>query len=94
MNGTKGSGAASVAYTAKGTTLDIVSEDSLVDIASKINNASYPTGNEVLASIVDNQLILTAKYSGSQFTNQAHKHDWCNCTSDKQALFFVGNQRH
>ncbi len=71
VNGTKGSGAASVTYTAKGTSLDIVPEDSLVDIASKINNASYPTGNEVLASIVDNQLILTAKYSGSQHTIKA-----------------------
>ncbi len=61
----KGSGAASVEYHAQGASIDIAATDTLVEIASKINNASYAAGNEVLANIIDNQLILTAKNSGA-----------------------------
>lgn len=61
----KDNGAASVSYNAQGAAIDIAESDSLVEIASKINNAKYATGNEVTASIIDKQLILTAKNSGS-----------------------------
>jgi flagellar hook-associated protein 2 len=62
--GQKGSGAANLDYQAKGANLDILATDTLVEIASKVNNATYAAGNEVQASIIDNQLILTNKYSG------------------------------
>ncbi len=62
--GIKGSGAAQVDYTAQGVEIDIETSHTLVDIASKINNVDYPEGNEVVATIVDNQLILSAKNSG------------------------------
>ncbi len=61
----KDSGAASINYTAKGVSLEIAETDSLVNIATKINSASYGAGNEINATIIDNQLILTNKYSGS-----------------------------
>jgi flagellar hook-associated protein 2 len=61
----KSSGAASVQYRAKGVELTLKSSDSLVELASKINNATYAAGNEVQASIVDNQMILSTKYSGT-----------------------------
>lgn len=60
----KDDGAASVSYRAKGVEMKLEEDDSLVELASKINNATYAAGNEVQASIIDNQLILTAKYSG------------------------------
>ncbi len=62
--GTRGFGAAKIAYTAKGASIEIEASNTLVDIASKINNAKYAEGNEVIATIVDNQLILSGKYSG------------------------------
>ncbi|MAT41523.1 MAG: hypothetical protein CL609_04210 [Anaerolineaceae bacterium] len=62
--GTRGYGAAEIDFTAKGTTIEIETSNSLVDIASKINAAKYTEGNEVIATIVDNQLILSGKYSG------------------------------
>lgn len=60
----KSDGAASVQYRAKGVELTLKSTDSMVELASKINNATYAAGNEVQASIIDNQLILSTKYSG------------------------------
>lgn len=63
--GQRGSGAASVDYRAKGVSLEINATDTLVEVASKINNATYASGNEVQASIIDNQLILTGKFSGT-----------------------------
>ncbi len=62
--GTRGAGAAAINFTAQGASIDIKASDSLVDIASKINAAKYSEGNEVIATIVDNQLILSGKYSG------------------------------
>jgi flagellar hook-associated protein 2 len=62
--GTKGSGAAVVSYKAKGTTLAIEADDSLIEIASKINNATYASGSEINASVVNGSLILSSKLSG------------------------------
>jgi flagellar capping protein FliD len=51
-------------YSAKGTTIDIAAGDSLVEVASKINAASFADGNMVYASIVDNQLVLSNARQG------------------------------
>jgi flagellar hook-associated protein 2 len=67
----KDNGAAKITYAAKGASLDIAATDSLVNIATKINSANYGQGNEVSASIIDNQLILTNKYSGSAHSIKA-----------------------
>jgi len=60
----KATGAAQIAYTAKGTTVNVTSEMSLVDIKSAINTGTYGSGNEVIASIVDNYLVLTNQSTG------------------------------
>jgi flagellar hook-associated protein 2 len=60
----RGFGAAEISFIAKGAVIDIEASNSLVDIASKVNAAKYTEGNEVIATIVDNQLILSGKYSG------------------------------
>jgi flagellar hook-associated protein 2 len=51
-----------------GVSLAVLSSDSLANIASKINNASYETGKEVVANVVDAQLILTSKSTGTGYT--------------------------
>lgn len=61
----KGAGAAHVAYTAQGASLTIAAADSLNDIASAINNATYAEGNAVVATVVDRQLVLAAKDTGA-----------------------------
>jgi flagellar hook-associated protein 2 len=68
VSGTKASGAASISYTAQGASIAITAADSLNDITSKINNASYAVGQGVKATIVDKQLILSAQESGSAHT--------------------------
>jgi flagellar hook-associated protein 2 len=57
--------AAKVSYTAKGASISVEATDSLNDIAEKINDASYGAGNEVVASVVDRQLILKTKNTGA-----------------------------
>jgi flagellar hook-associated protein 2 len=59
-----GNGAATVAYSAAGASIQVTSGQSLTDIASSINKAKYASGNEVTASILDNQLVLTETNSG------------------------------
>jgi len=60
------SGAASVQYTAQGATLSVSADQSLNDVASAINGATYADGNGVTATVVDNQLILAAAQTGTQ----------------------------
>ncbi|MCS7220022.1 MAG: flagellar filament capping protein FliD [Anaerolineae bacterium] len=64
--GLRGSGAASVRYDAKGVEISVTSSSTLADIASAINNGTYAIGNEVVATIVDRQLILTAANTGTR----------------------------
>ncbi len=64
--GLRGSGAASVRYDAKGVEIAVTSSSTLADIASAINNGTYAVGNEVVATIVDRQLILTAANTGTR----------------------------
>ena len=62
---TKATGATSVSYAAKGAEITVTSEMSLVDIADAINNATYGAGNEVTATIINKQLIISADNTGS-----------------------------
>lgn len=57
---------ASVDYTAQGASLTVNSSDTLLDIRDAINNATFASGNQVVASVVDNKLVLTAKTTGTQ----------------------------
>ncbi len=67
----KGSGAAQVDYTAKGVSLSINQDESLSAIAQQINNGTYVAGNEVQASVINRQLVLTAKNSGTAHAIEA-----------------------
>lgn len=64
-------GASKVEYTAKGATINVDANDTLVDLAYQINHAKYADGNEVTAAIVNNQLILTNNRSGEGHLIQA-----------------------
>ncbi|MEN6523289.1 MAG: flagellar filament capping protein FliD, partial [Anaerolineaceae bacterium] len=65
-------GTAQIAFEAKGTKISVSTDDSLLDVAYAINNATYETGDEVVANIVDNQLILSRKTTGSGHVLIAH----------------------
>lgn len=58
-------GATSVNYEAKGAEIDVTSDMSLVDIADAINAGDYGSGNEVTATIINKQLVLSADNTGS-----------------------------
>ena len=61
----KDAGAAQVSYTAGRVSIDVTTSDSLVDIAGYINHATFPEGREVVATIIDSQLILSGKNTGA-----------------------------
>ncbi|MCD6289020.1 MAG: flagellar filament capping protein FliD [Anaerolineae bacterium] len=63
--GQRDNGAASVHYDAQGVTITVDTDDTLADIAGAINSGSYAEGNEVVATIVDRQLVLTAAHTGT-----------------------------
>jgi flagellar capping protein FliD len=65
------SGVAKVAYTAQGSSIQVEATDSLNDIATAINDASFASGNGVTASVVDRQLVLSAADSGIAHTIRA-----------------------
>jgi flagellar hook-associated protein 2 len=67
----KASGATQISYAAKGASIDVTSSMSLVDIKAEINTASFGEGNEVVASIVDNYLVLTNGSTGLKHVMQA-----------------------
>lgn len=52
-------------YTAKGTSIDISATDTQRSIVSLINSATQPEGRDFKASIVANQLVLTASQTGA-----------------------------
>jgi len=62
--GLRGAGAANVTYGAAGALVTVTSDDTLSDIASAINGASYPSGAGVSASVVNNRLVVTSKSTG------------------------------
>ncbi|MEA4910325.1 MAG: flagellar filament capping protein FliD [Chloroflexi bacterium] len=57
--------AAKVSYTAQGASITVNATDTLQDVANLINEGVYGEGNEVSASIVDNHLVITSKYTGA-----------------------------
>lgn len=61
----KGAGAAQSTYTAQGATIDVTASTTLNDIAAAINSATYAEGNGVTATVVDKQLVLAAKDTGT-----------------------------
>ena len=67
----KGNGAAQVKYSAEGTSITIDATKSLNDIAKLINSATYVAGNEIQAAVIDRQLVLTAKNSGTAHAIEA-----------------------
>lgn len=64
--GMRGAGAASVYYEAQGAEITVNTDDTLADIASAINNSTFAEGNEVIATIVDRRLVLTAANMGTR----------------------------
>ena len=60
-----GSSTANVDYTAQGASITVAATDSLNDILTGINSATYADGNEVQATIVDRRLVLTAQRTGA-----------------------------
>jgi flagellar hook-associated protein 2 len=71
VTASKSSGATSLVYQAKGSAIDINTSMSLNDIASAINKGSYADGNEVVATVVNKQLMLSSKYTGAAHKIQA-----------------------
>jgi flagellar hook-associated protein 2 len=67
----QGHGAAQVKYSAQGVSISVETSDSLNTIASKINSTSFVPGNEVVATVIDQQLVLTAKNSGTAHAIEA-----------------------
>lgn len=67
----KDNGAAQTSYTAQGTRITVEAGHSLNALAGLINSAAYPAGNEVTAAVVNRQLILSARNSGSAYRIQA-----------------------
>jgi len=53
-----------ISYQAQGASLTIEATDSLQSIRDKINSATYADGNGLVATIINNQLILTASRVG------------------------------
>ena len=63
--------AAELDYTAKGASIEISEDDSLIDIASLINAAEYADGDGVIATVIDNQLMLKAENTGEDYLVRA-----------------------
>lgn len=68
--GLRGAGAANITYNAAGALITVTSDDTLEDIASAINGATYPASAGVSASIVNNRLVVTSRSTGLAHTMQ------------------------
>ena len=64
FNATGSAGTTEVQYIAKGTSISIDPSSTLKTILTTINSATQPEGHDFKASIVGNQLVLTAAQSG------------------------------
>lgn len=58
-------GAATIDYTAQGATITLDTEDTLNDVRDLINEATFATGNEVTASVVNRTLVLAGSRTGN-----------------------------
>jgi flagellar capping protein FliD len=65
------SGATSINYQAKGAEVVVSSSMSLNDIAFAINSSNFASGNEVIATVVNKQMVLSSKYTGESHEIQA-----------------------
>lgn len=65
-------GSAVVSYTSQGARIIVTESDSLLDIVSKINAASYAENDGVVASIIDKQLVLSAASTGAAYALSAN----------------------
>jgi flagellar capping protein FliD len=63
--------AAQVQYDARFAAVDVEAGDTLVDVANRINKATFPANRKVVATVVDGQLLLTADPPGTQNTLSA-----------------------
>jgi flagellar capping protein FliD len=61
----KDSGAAVVNYQSKGVLINVKQSHTLVDIAYAINHAGYAENEKIIATIVDNQLVLSRESTGA-----------------------------
>ena len=52
-------------FTLNGVSIGVEADDTLIDIANNINNATYADGKAVRASIVDKRLVLENEYGGA-----------------------------
>ncbi|RCK71989.1 MAG: Flagellar hook-associated protein FliD [Anaerolineae bacterium] len=59
--------AAQVTYISQGARITVDVEDSLLDIVESINSATYAENDGVTASIIDNQLVLSAATTGTAY---------------------------
>lgn len=59
--------AAEVSYISQGARIQVEADDSLSDIVSAINNATYAEGDAIVASIVDRQLVLSSASTGTAY---------------------------
>ncbi len=67
----KASGAVQLSYAAKGASISVTSDMSLIDINSLINAATYGDGNKVVSSIIDNTLVLKNESTGTRHVMEA-----------------------
>lgn len=51
-----------------GTSISLAAGDSLMAVANKISSASYTTGNELTATVIDNRLVIQTKDTGAAST--------------------------
>lgn len=58
-------GIASAEYTAQGANITVAATDSLNEIRTKINSATFADGNQVQATVVDRKLVLTGTRTGA-----------------------------
>lgn len=58
-------------FTLNGVSIDAGADDTLIDVANSINNATYADGKAVRASIVDKRLVLENEYGGVGNTIEA-----------------------
>lgn len=64
-------GATSVNYQAKAAEIKVTADMSLNDIANAINSGTFGSGNEINASVVNKQLVLSSKLTGYSHKIQA-----------------------
>ena len=63
-----GTETANIDYTAAGLAVTVDADDSLQNIATKINDANQTEGREIAATVVGTQLVLTAAHTGTAHT--------------------------